>query len=95
LTRADCEALEKAGLKPELADITMKPSAETVLAGDCCYFHKTLTDLKLPGFGHDPDEPRRSIQRLTAMDDRGARIIAGHDPEQWAGLPHAPHPMIG
>ncbi len=27
-------ALEKAGLKPELADITMKPSAETVLAGD-------------------------------------------------------------
>jgi YebC/PmpR family DNA-binding regulatory protein len=27
-------ALEKAGLKPELADITMKPSAEAQLAGD-------------------------------------------------------------
>jgi len=70
-------------------------SGETVLAGDCCYFHKTLTDMKLPGFGHDPDEQRRSIQRLKAMEDRGARIIAGHDPEQWASLPHSPHPMIG
>jgi glyoxylase-like metal-dependent hydrolase (beta-lactamase superfamily II) len=70
-------------------------SGDTVLAGDCCYFHKTLTDMKLPGFGYDPDEQRRSIQRLKAMEDRGARIIAGHDPEQWATLPHAPHPMIG
>ena len=28
------QALEKAGLKPELAEITMKPLSETVLAGD-------------------------------------------------------------
>jgi transcriptional/translational regulatory protein YebC/TACO1 len=28
------DALEKAGLKPELAEVTMKPLAETVLAGD-------------------------------------------------------------
>jgi transcriptional/translational regulatory protein YebC/TACO1 len=27
-------ALQKAGLKPDVAEITMKPSAETVLAGD-------------------------------------------------------------
>lgn len=68
---------------------------ETVLAGDCCYFHRTLTDMKLPGFGYDAEEQRRSIRRLKAMEDRGARVIAGHDPEQWATLPHAPHPMIG
>ncbi len=67
---------------------------DTVLAGDCCYFHKTLTDLKLPGFGHDPEEQRRSIRRLKAMEDSGARIIAGHDPEQWATLPKAPVPML-
>ena len=70
-------------------------SGDTVLAGDCCYFHKTLTDMKLPGFAHDADEQRRSIRRLKAMEDAGARIIAGHDPEQWATLPHAPVPMIG
>ncbi len=68
---------------------------DTILAGDCCYFHKTLSDMKLPGFAHDHDEQRRSIQRLKAMEDRGARIIAGHDPEQWARLPQAPSPLIG
>mgnify|MGYP002146389406 CR=1 FL=1 len=47
------------------------------------------------GFGHDAEEQRRSIRRLKAMEDRGARIIAGHDPEQWATMPRAPQPMIG
>jgi transcriptional/translational regulatory protein YebC/TACO1 len=28
------ESLEKSGLKPELAEVTMKPLAETVLTGD-------------------------------------------------------------
>jgi transcriptional/translational regulatory protein YebC/TACO1 len=28
------EALDKAGLKPEVAEVTMKPVAETVLTGD-------------------------------------------------------------
>ena len=28
------EGLEKAGLKPEFAEITMKPNAETVMTGD-------------------------------------------------------------
>ena len=28
------QALEKAGLKPELAEITMKPTIENALAGD-------------------------------------------------------------
>lgn len=68
---------------------------ETVLAGDCCYFHKTLTDMKLPRFGHDAEEQRRSIRRLKAMEDKGARIIAGHDPEQWVSLPKAPVPILG
>lgn len=67
---------------------------DTVLAGDCCYFHRTLSDLKLPGFAHDREEQLRSIARLKALSDRGARIIAGHDPEQWAHLPRAPAPLL-
>lgn len=54
-----------------------------VLAGDCCYFHRTLSDLKLPGFGHDRDAQREAVQRLRKMELEGARIIAGHDPAQW------------
>jgi glyoxylase-like metal-dependent hydrolase (beta-lactamase superfamily II) len=57
----------------------------TVLAGDCCYFHRTLDDLKLPGFAHDRDEQLRSLARLKALQSAGARIIAGHDPDQWQG----------
>ena len=66
----------------------------TVLAGDCCYFHRTLRDMKLPGFGHDREAQARSIERLRAMEDRGARVIAGHDPDQWATLTQSPAPFI-
>jgi glyoxylase-like metal-dependent hydrolase (beta-lactamase superfamily II) len=67
---------------------------DAVLAGDCCYFHRTLSDLKLPGFAHDRDEQLRSIARLKALADGGARIVAGHDPDQWAQLPRAPAPLF-
>jgi glyoxylase-like metal-dependent hydrolase (beta-lactamase superfamily II) len=69
-------------------------NGETVLAGDCCYFHRTLRDLKLPPIGHDPEEQLRSIARLRAMEERGARIIAGHDAEQFAALTASPGPFI-
>jgi transcriptional/translational regulatory protein YebC/TACO1 len=38
------ESLEKAGLKPELAEVTMKPLAETVLAGDDAQRMQRLID---------------------------------------------------
>ena len=38
------EALDKAGLKPELAEVTMKPLAETVLAGDDAHKMQKLLD---------------------------------------------------
>ncbi len=68
---------------------------ETILAGDCCYFHRTLTDLKLPGFGHDREAQKRSISRLRGMEQAGARIIPGHDADVWASLPRVPLPMLG
>ena len=38
------EALEKAGLKPELAEITMKPTSEAQLAGDDAARMRQLLD---------------------------------------------------
>jgi glyoxylase-like metal-dependent hydrolase (beta-lactamase superfamily II) len=67
---------------------------ETVLAGDCCYFHRTLTDGKLPGFAHDADGQRAAIARLKAMQDRGVRIIPGHDAGVLASLKAAPEPFL-
>jgi glyoxylase-like metal-dependent hydrolase (beta-lactamase superfamily II) len=33
---------------------------------------------------------RRSLERLRALRAAGARIIYGHDPEDWASVPQAP-----
>ena len=38
------EALDKAGLKPELAEITMKPTTEAALAGDDAARMRQLLD---------------------------------------------------
>jgi transcriptional/translational regulatory protein YebC/TACO1 len=41
------EALTKAGLRPDFADVTMKPSSEVVLAGDdAARMQKLLDDLE-------------------------------------------------
>lgn len=58
-------------------------TGETVLTADCCYFHATLDDGELPAFGHDRDQHRRSLARLKAMRDAGAKLICGHDPLDW------------
>lgn len=67
---------------------------ETVLAGDCCYFHATLRDMKLPRFSHDREAHKQSIERLRDMEDRGVRVIAGHDPVQFAALARPPQAFL-
>lgn len=69
-------------------------SGEAVLAGDCCYFHRTLKDKRLPGFAHDKGEQLASLERLAALDARGVQVIAGHDPAQWVALSAAPGPFL-
>lgn len=61
---------------------------EIVLCGDCAYFERTLDGGSLPGFGHDLAQQADSITRLVAMRAAGARLIPGHDPGVFAGLPN-------
>jgi glyoxylase-like metal-dependent hydrolase (beta-lactamase superfamily II) len=61
-----------------------------VLSADACYLRRTLEDMHLPAVVDDEDEMRRSLQRLRALRDAGARIVYGHDPEDWATVPQAP-----
>lgn len=62
-------------------------SGPVILTADACYFEHTLDTGVLPSFAHDHDAQRRSLQRLAAERDGGARILAGHDPRQFAALP--------
>jgi glyoxylase-like metal-dependent hydrolase (beta-lactamase superfamily II) len=63
---------------------------DVILAGDCCYLRSTLNELTLPSHSHDGEAHLASILRLRGLRDAGARIVFGHDPEQWAELPQAP-----
>ena len=61
-----------------------------VLAGDACYLRRSLDDLHLPRFRHDEEQMLKSLHTLRDLQQRGATIMYGHDPEFWEGIPQAP-----
>jgi len=65
-------------------------SGEIVLAGDACYFCRTLAERKLPRFVYDRPAMLASLDRLAALQSGGARIFFGHDIAFWNTLPQAP-----
>jgi glyoxylase-like metal-dependent hydrolase (beta-lactamase superfamily II) len=65
-------------------------SGDVVLAADACYFCQTLRERRLPRYVHDRQAMLVSLERLEALERRGARIFFGHDPVFWHGVPQAP-----
>jgi N-acyl homoserine lactone hydrolase len=65
-------------------------SGEIVLAGDACYFCRTLREGRLPRYAFDREAMMESLDRLRALEARGARIFFGHDPEFWQTVPQGP-----
>ena len=63
-----------------------------VLCGDACYFRRTLEEMRLPSpIGvNDAEGMRASLRKLKALQDAGARLMYGHDPEFWQDVPQAP-----
>jgi len=68
-------------------------SGELVLTADACYLRRTLERLQLPGTVFDREAMLASLQRLRALESAGARLLFGHDAEQWQSLPRAPEPV--
>jgi N-acyl homoserine lactone hydrolase len=69
-------------------------SGDIVLAADACYFCQTLRERRLPRYVHDRAAMLASLDRLEALEQGGARIVFGHDPEFWQSVPQAPA-MVG
>ncbi|MEQ8745903.1 N-acyl homoserine lactonase family protein [Pyruvatibacter sp.] len=61
-----------------------------ILAGDACYLRRTLDDMHLPRFRYNDEQMLASLRALKALQQRGARIMYGHDPEFWETVPQAP-----
>jgi N-acyl homoserine lactone hydrolase len=68
-------------------------SGEIVLAGDACYFCRTLRERRLPRYVADRAAMLASLDRLDALEKSGARIFFGHDPEFWQSVPQAQVPV--
>ena len=63
-----------------------------VLCGDACYLRKTLEEMRLPAKSvvHDETQMRASLEKLKSLQDGGALLMYGHDPDFWADIPQAP-----
>lgn len=65
-------------------------SGDVVLAGDACYFCRTLRERRLPKRVHDRAAMLASLDRLALLETAGARIFFGHDIGFWKNVPQAP-----
>lgn len=64
---------------------------DVVLSGDACYLRESLASLRLPpGAAFDREAMHTSLLKLRELQERGARIFYGHDPEFWRGVPQVP-----
>jgi glyoxylase-like metal-dependent hydrolase (beta-lactamase superfamily II) len=64
--------------------------ADLVICADACYFADWMDSEETPPYGFDKGQEVDSLRRLRALRDGGARMLYGHDPEQWATVPQAP-----
>ena len=62
-------------------------SGDVILTGDACYLRRTLEQLHLPSVVDDAEAMRAALLKLRTLRDAGARLIFGHDPEDWATVP--------
>ncbi len=60
---------------------------EFVLTADCCYLARNLDTLGVPAHNFDREASLEVLRRLKHMRDQGTRLLFGHDPDQWRGVP--------
>jgi N-acyl homoserine lactone hydrolase len=68
-------------------------TGDVVLAADSCYFCRTLRERLLPTAVYDREQMLQSLDKLARLEDAGARLFFGHDPELWKTVPQAPRPI--
>ncbi|HXW83357.1 MAG TPA: N-acyl homoserine lactonase family protein [Candidatus Binataceae bacterium] len=58
-------------------------SGPVVLTADSCYMRKALDEMLFPPFAYDYSAMRAVMEHYRAMERAGARLVFGHDPDQW------------
>src|SRR5499425_3275441 len=71
--------------------VELPDTGPVILAGDCCYWQRSIDEEIPPGVVWDPTRAMHSIKRLKTLARlTGGRIFPSHDPGFWAGAIKAP-----
>jgi len=60
---------------------------ELLLCGDACYLRRSLEALALPRYAFDRHAQLEVFDRFRRLETAGARLVFGHDPDQWPSGP--------
>jgi N-acyl homoserine lactone hydrolase len=76
--------------------LVLTGSGPVILAADACDGQTMFDNRVFPDYYDDVETANASIDRLVALAaELNAPIIFGHDPKQWATLPHSPDEYRG
>jgi len=71
--------------------VRLPQTGPVILAGDCCYWQRSIDEEIPPGVVWDPTRALHSIKRLKTLARlTGGRIFPSHDPAFWARAIKAP-----
>jgi N-acyl homoserine lactone hydrolase len=71
--------------------VELPDTGPVILAGDCCYWQRSIDDEVPPGVVWDPARAMHSIKRLkTVARLTGGRIFPSHDPGFWDTVSKSP-----
>jgi N-acyl homoserine lactone hydrolase len=71
--------------------VELPETGPVILAGDCCYWQRSIDEEIPPGVVWDPTRAMHSIQRLKTLARlTGGRIFPSHDPAFWRAAIKAP-----
>ena len=71
--------------------VELPTTGPVILAGDCCYWQRSIDEEIPPGVVWDPTRAMHSIKRLKTLARlTGGRIFPSHDPAFWERAIKAP-----
>jgi len=71
--------------------VELPDTGPVILAGDCCYWQRSIDEEIPPGVVWDPTRAMHSIKRLKTLARlTDARIFPSHDPAFWESVIKAP-----
>jgi N-acyl homoserine lactone hydrolase len=71
--------------------VELENSGAMMLTADACYTMDHYNNAALPGLVHSAADVADSVRKIhRAVDRHEARVVTGHDPEEWPGFKKAP-----